>query len=521
MEPNQDNTIDKVLLERFEEEIWNKVPHLENNQEGGKIVNATPLVDITADFKECAKEIYKLDLSNSELQVYGKLDSTLLTGSIKVRPAANIIHDAIMTGKIKSGQTVIEATSGNFGIALGMLSKLGLQVVTIVSRKLQEGVFHELRKMNIKIMDLEMDICPAPGMEGKKDELVAKATAANVRSQLSQLGFDPSIYDNSITEIESLLAKQDIINLAKLLSKIYNCFCPEQYDNDLNVNAHRTITAAEIDQQLHEDGNSLQDFNILCTFGTGGTSGGLSRYISEKYDKKGVHVIFPPGGQDVAGIRTHNNADGLKYYQPDRYAGEYEVDFEKAKPLLKFFVDKGHDIGESSALELYATLQLASANKGNKFVVMICDGIEKYRKNLEKIGKIQPPGQVSQEEVASNSENYDKVIWIHTQYTPQEGGIELLAKSLGIDKSKIVVPNARTAQQLLSGQGIPDEINNSLQESKGKSLMVCMAGRTSLMAANVLAEKGIVTDSLIGGITELPEARNSQLSELVKQASQF
>ena len=120
MEQNQDNTIDKILLKQFEEEIWNKVPHLENNEEGAKIVNATPLVDITEDFKECAKEIYKLDLSNSELQVYGKLDSTLLTGSIKVRPAANIIHDAIMTGKIKSGQTVIEATSGNFGIALGI-----------------------------------------------------------------------------------------------------------------------------------------------------------------------------------------------------------------------------------------------------------------------------------------------------------------------------------------------------------------------------------------------------------------
>jgi len=521
LDQNQENPIDKVLLERFEEEIWSKVPHLENNEEGAKIVNATPLVDITVDFKECAKKIYNLDLSNSELQVYGKLDSKLPTGSIKMRPAANIIHDAIMAGKIKTGHTVIEATSGNFGIALGMLSQLGLQVVTIVSRKLQEGVFHELRNMNIKIMDLEMDICPAPGMEGKKDELVAKATAANIRSQLTQLEFDPSIFDNSIIEIESLLASQDIINLAKLLSKIYNCFCPEQYDNDLNVNAHRTITGAEIDQQLHEDGNSLEDFNILCTFGTGGTSGGLSRYISEKYNKKGVHVIFPPGGQDVAGIRTHNNADGLKYYQPDKYAGEYEVDFEKAKPMLKFFVEKGHDIGESSALELYATLQLASANKGNKFVVMICDGIEKYRKNLEKIGKIQSPGQVTQQEVASNSEDYDRIIWIHTQYTPQEGGIELLAKSLGIDKSKIVVPNARTAQQLLSGQGIPDEINNSLQESKGKSLMVCMAGRTSLMAANVLAEKGIVTDSLIGGITELPEARNSQLSELVKQASQF
>jgi rhodanese-related sulfurtransferase len=87
--------------------------------------------------------------------------------------------------------------------------------------------------------------------------------------------------------------------------------------------------------------------------------------------------------------------------------------------------------------------------------------------------------------------------------------------------NKIIVPNARSAQQLLSGQQVPEEIDQALQESQGKSLMVCMAGKTSLMAANVLAEKGIVTDSLIGGITGLPEARNSQLSELVKQASQF
>ena len=72
MEQNQDNSIDKDLLERFESEIWNKVPHLENNQEGWKIVNATPLVDITEDFKECAKKIYNLDISASELQVYGK-----------------------------------------------------------------------------------------------------------------------------------------------------------------------------------------------------------------------------------------------------------------------------------------------------------------------------------------------------------------------------------------------------------------------------------------------------------------
>ena len=53
----QNNDIDKVLLERFEEEIWNKVPHLENNEKDAKIINASPLEDITKDLKECASEI--------------------------------------------------------------------------------------------------------------------------------------------------------------------------------------------------------------------------------------------------------------------------------------------------------------------------------------------------------------------------------------------------------------------------------------------------------------------------------
>ena len=96
-------------------------------------------------------------------------------------------------------------------------------------------------------MDLDMDICPAPGMEGKQDLMVAKATAANVRSQLSNLGFETDTFDKEISEIESLLAKQDVINLAKFLAKIYGFFCPEQYDNQLNIDAHRTITGAGSD----------------------------------------------------------------------------------------------------------------------------------------------------------------------------------------------------------------------------------------------------------------------------------
>ena len=518
-EVTKGNNIDNVLLERFEQEIWSKVPHLDK-QDKTKVVNATPLTDLTDDLKECAKNVYNLNLDDADLKVYGKFDSNLLTGSIKVRPAVHIIHDAILSGKIKSGQTIIEATSGNLGIALGLLSKLGLVVVVLVSRKLQEGVFKGLINEDIRIMDLDMEICPAPGMKDNPNLLTAKATAVNIRSQLSELGFDPAIFDKASSKIESLLAAQDIINLAKFLAKIYGCFCPEQYDNQLNIDVHRTVTAAEIDQQLHEQGKSLEDFEIVCTFGTGGTSGGFSRYMSEKYGKKSVHIVFPPSNQDVAGIRTKANAGGLTFYEPEIYAGEHDVDFEQAKLLLKFFVDKGHDIGESSALALYAVLQMANSSGDGKFVVIVADGIDKYRKTLEEMGKKQNRTQVSLQEAASNVGDYDRIIWVHSQYTPREEGIEVIAKSLGVDKDKISVQKASTVNQLLSTQQIPEELSKDLQGPKGKSLLVCMAGNTSLRAVKVLADKGIVTESLTGGISELPQAKTKQITELIKQATE-
>src|ERR671924_41469 len=371
--------MDSSLMEHFKREIWSKVPHLEEVSGEPKVVNPTPLIDITEDLKQCARTEYGLDLADKDLQVFGKFDSNLLAGSIKVRPAVRIIYDAIMSGKLKGGQTIIEATSGNFGIALGQIARLGLDVVTLVSRKLQEGVFEELRNERTHIINLDMDICPAPGMKVNPNLLAAKATASNIRSQLIEIGFDPAKFDKSRSEVEELLASQDIINLAKLLAKIYGSFCPEQYDNELNIEVHRIVTAAEVDQQLRQQGQSLAEFRIVCTFGTGGTSGGLSRYLMDKYGKKSLHVVFPLADQDVAGIRTKGKAAGLKFYEPERYRGLHEVDFGQAKRLLKFFVDKGHDIGESSALALYAVMQMANFGGGSggegggagKFVVII------------------------------------------------------------------------------------------------------------------------------------------------------
>ncbi|OLC33452.1 MAG: cysteine synthase [Thaumarchaeota archaeon 13_1_40CM_4_38_7] len=517
MQENKGVNIDSILLEHFEREIWSKVPHLEKRE--AKIVNATPLVDITEDLRECARKEYGLNLADLDLQVFGKFDSNLLAGSIKVRPAVHIVHDAIITGKLRRGQTIFEATSGNFGIALGQIAKLGVDVVTLVSRKLQEGVFEELRNEKVRTMNLDMDICPAPGMKENPNLLAAKATAANIRSQLSEFGFDPAIFDRSSSQVEALLASQDIINLAKFLAKIYGCFCPEQYDNELNIEVHRTVTAAELDQQLREQGQSLGEFRIVCTFGTGGTSGGLSRYLMEKYGKKSLHVVFPLENQDVAGIRTKDKAAGLKFYEPQQYAGQHEVDFSQAKRLLRFFVEKGHDIGESSALALYAVMQMANFGHGGKFVVIIADGIQKYRKNMATTEK-QNRLQVSLQEAVSDIGNYKRVLWIHTQYTPREEGIKLIANSLGVDQSKISVPKARDVAQLLATQEIPKELDSVLGGADGKSLLVCMMGNTSLMVAKVLAGKGIVAESLNGGINALSQGKGKQISELIRLATE-
>ncbi len=513
-------TTDVALLERFESEIWSKIPHIEKNENGDDtVVGATSLVDMTDDLRECARTIYKIEL-DANLKIVGKLDAELLTGSIKVRPAVHIIHDAIKNGHLRSGQAVIEATSGNFGISLGLLARLGLQVIAFVSRRLQEGVFEELRNEKVNIIDLDMDVCPAPGMKGNKDEIAARVASGNIRTQILDLGFKPEPFDNNIQEILELLQAQDIINLAKLLAKVYDCFCPAQYDNMLNPEAHITTTAVEVDEQLAKLSESLGEYQIMCTFGTGGTSSGFDKYMTDKYSKNAVHVVFPPVGQDVAGIRTQATADGLTMYRPGSYAGEHIIDFEKVRPLHRFFVkQKGYDMGESSALATYAAMKMSQNNQAQKFVVIIADGISKYKKAMDAAAKMTGRIQVSLKEAAESINEYDKVVWVHPQYTPQQEGIEIIARSLGIDKDKIAIQKASTIEKLLTTQTVPEELSQSLQGEKGKCLLICMAGNTSLMTTKMLAGNGITTESLNGGITGLPESMMKSPGQIVKVAT--
>jgi len=505
---------DSELLERFDSEIRTQVPHII----GGAVANPTPMVEVTDAFLECARSEYGLHLRKG-VRVFAKFDSKIVGGSVKVRPAVSIIGDAITEGKLRRGQTVFEATSGNFGLALGWLGKLGIDVVALVSRRLQPGVVDQLRRDGVRLVNLDIDICPAPGMKGDADELMAKGVAASVRQQLEELGFDPKLFDGSRGEAEKLLARQDAIGLAKLLADTYGGFCTEQYDNELNVQVHTSVTGPEIDQQLSVEGTSLGRADFICTFGTGGTAGGLSRYVETRHKRKGVRVVFPFSGQDVAGIRTKEKSAGLRFYDPDAYLGEHEVDFEEATRLFEFFNRKGYDVGESGALALYACMQLINYGVGKEFVVMVADGASKYASEVRAVARRGKRDQVRLDEAASAIEDYAGVVWVHNMFVPRAEGIRVIASSLRCDESEVKVADVRDVQAVLNGGDPSEEFEKLLPRDDRSILVVCMAGNTSLMLAKVLERRGIAAESLIGGIVGLPESRGKQPFELVQIAS--
>ncbi|MDG7008473.1 MAG: pyridoxal-phosphate dependent enzyme [Nitrososphaerota archaeon] len=510
----QSASVDTGLLARFDAEVLAKVPHVEE----GRVVQPTPLVDVTDELIECGKAEYGLGISKTGVRVFAKFDSKVEGGSVKVRPAVAIVRDAIATGRLVKGQTVFEATSGNFGLALAGIGRLGLDVVALVSRRLQQGVIDQLQRDGVKLVNLDVDVCPAPGLKGAADALTAKSVAASVGQQLKQLGFDAVPFDGVREEAEGLLARQDAIGLAKLLARAYGGFCPEQYDNDRNVEVHRTVTGPELEEQLRQAGSSLREADFVCTFGTGGTALGVGNYIYSKHGRKGVRVVFPLAGQDVAGIRTKEKAMGLKFYEPEAYVGEHEVDFEEASRVFEFFNRKGYDIGESGALALYACMELVNYGAGKNFVVMVADGASKYISEVKAVARKGKRDQVRLEEAASVIGEYGSVVWAHNMFVPREEGVRVIASSLGCPEDAIRVADVRDVQAVLNGGEPSEEFERLLPADDRPMLIVCLGGNTSLMLAKVLERKGVAAESLVGGITGLPASRGKQPFDLVQMA---
>jgi cysteine synthase len=507
----QSSQFDSPFSRRFEAEVASRVPYYDPTS--GRIVNATPLVDITASLAEFAETEPNTTPLPGGTKVFGKFDSMLLGGSVKVRPAIRIIADAISTGALTQDKIVFEATSGNFGLALALLRRLDLQVVTLVSRKLQSGVLKRLDTEGVKLVDLDMDICPAPGFAGDANLMAAKVVASSVRQQLKDFGLDPAAFDGVRSEVEVLLARQDVIELAKLLAKAYRGFCPQQYDNELNVKAHEGVTGPEICQQLEKAEESPSDYQFVCSFGTGGTATGLGRYVRQEYGTRAVNVVYPRQDQDVAGIRTKEKAVGLRFYRPDEYAAELEADFERARRLMDFMNAREFDIGESGALALYATLELARAGKGKKFVVMIADGASKYAK-----ARLEPVNEVTFQMAAAEKSSYGAVVWTHGSMVLNKKGVNALASALGIKEEAVRIAKMKDIQALQRGGEIPRVFRVS--EPGERLLLVCVAGGTSLVVAKLLSQRGITASSLMGGMTGASIMRGMLPFEFLQPATE-
>jgi cysteine synthase len=508
---------DEELLRKFNAELGTRVPHLA--LEGGSqvVANPTPLTDVTGVLAECARGEYGMNLEWGDARVFAKFDSKIFGGSVKVRPAVRILEDAIRSGRLVRGQTIFEATSGNFGLALSRMEGLGFQVVALVSRKVQQGVHEQLEAAGVKSIDLDIDICPAPGFQGDADILLAHGVLASVRGQLEGLGFDPKRLDESGQAALRLLSAQDAIGLAGLLARVYGGFCPQQYENDLNVGVHEAVTGPELDQQLEEVGLGLGEVDLVCTFGTGGTATGIGRYASRRHGRKVARVVFPMSGQDVAGIRTKDKAAGLKFYRPEEYLGEHEVDFEQARRLLRFFNARGYDVGESGALALYACLQILNFGPSKKFVVIVADGASKYgpAKGAEERTRTD---QVTLEQASARISEYASVLWTHSMLVPKDEGVEVIADSLGCTRDAVRVAGVKDVQDVINGMEPSQRFERLLPPDGRPVLLVCMAGNTSLMVARALRKKGVVAESLVGGIGGLPLSKAKGAFGLVQMS---
>lgn len=268
-------------------------------------------------------------------EVYVKLEKFNPGGSVKDRAALGMIEAAEKAGLIKAGDTIVESTSGNTGIALAMIGKIkGYRVIIVMP----ETMSKERR-----------DLIRAYGAE-----LV-------------------------LTEGEK--AMKGAIDKANELVEKYGYYMPQQFENEANADKHYETTAEEI----------IEDFESLDVFiagvGTGGTIKGISKRLKEKYTDIKTIAVEPEKSPVINGGKAGaHNIQGIgSGFIPEIYDEKYvdEVmeisdgdSFDMAKEYSK---KEGILVGISSGAVIYAAIKVANQlPKDKKVLVIAPDGGEKY-----------------------------------------------------------------------------------------------------------------------------------------------
>lgn len=267
---------------------------------------------------------------NPNVNIYAKLEGFNPTGSIKDRIAVKMIGDAEREGRLKPGQTIIEATSGNTGIGLAIIGLIKGYPVEIV---MSEAVSVERRKI-IRAYGGKIHLTPAQEGTDGAIRLARKLVAEN-----------PEKY-----------------------------FMPDQFANAANYLAHYGGTALEIWQQTSGEIDYL-----VCALGTSGTLMGLSRFLKGMKPSIKVVCAHPHKGHYIQGLKNMEEAIVPQIYDPSKIDVHEMVDSEEAIAMARELIAKeGIFAGMSSGAAMLAAVRTAEKIKSGNIVVLFPDRAEKY-----------------------------------------------------------------------------------------------------------------------------------------------
>lgn len=263
--------------------------------------------------------------AHTQSQVFAKMEGDNPAGSVKDRPAFNMIAQAAKRGEIQPGDTLIEATSGNTGIALAMAAAmLGYKLILLM---------------------------PKNSTQERKDAMAA--------------------YGAELIETESMEAARDqaLAMQAQGLGKVL-----DQFNNPDNKQAHYLGTGPEIWRQT--EGRIT---HFVSSMGTTGTITGVAKYLKEQNPAVRIIGLQPDEGSSIAGIRRWPQAYLPGIFEAELVDEIWDVNQKNAEKFMrKMAREEGVFAGVSSGAAAMAAVRIAEENPGAVAVCIICDRGDRY-----------------------------------------------------------------------------------------------------------------------------------------------
>ncbi|MBT8257023.1 MAG: cysteine synthase CysM [Bacteroidia bacterium] len=267
-------------------------------------------------------------VSNPNIELWLKLEGHNPGGSVKDRAAFNMIKSALDRGEIDKNTKLIEATSGNTGIALAMIAgRYGLDIELVMPEHATKERVQTMRAYGAKVILTSTDV----GIEGSRD-----------------------------------YAKNKVENEGYIML--------DQFANDDNWKAHYKTTGPEI----WRDTNGRVT-HFISAMGTTGTITGTSKYLKEQNPDVQIIGAQPEDGSRIPGIRKWPPEYVPKFFDPSRVDQVIEVNQEEASVMARrLATEEGVFSGMSSGGSVTAALKMAKHLENGVLVAIICDRGDRY-----------------------------------------------------------------------------------------------------------------------------------------------